>query len=452
MNKITVIDSIMGSGKTSWAMQYMFEQNLACTQNFIFVTPFLDEVERVKKALPDLHFKEPTHKGGKSKLESFNELLLNGDNIVTTHKTFSNATDETIEYLRQGDYILILDEVLDILIQFNDACKDNVKLKDIDLLIDNQLISVDEYGKVTWTGKDYIGGKFTNVERTAKNGTLYLIDGTFLVWSFPAEIFQLFKQVFVLTYLFDGSYLKPYFEYHHISFDIKGIKKYYSAEYDDMVYTLTEHRDDIATRQKYRELMDICENQRMNNFKASALSKKWYTNAQRRGNLKELQVMLSNYFKNITKAKAEDILWTCPKGDKDSDSDSAKGSFVKALSGKGYTIRPYTADEKVLPDSEKAKIKRDCFLPCNARATNDYGNRSVLAYVFNMFPNPYVKRYFEKKNVTDKTNIHVDEDKLALSCMLQWIWRSRIRNNEPIHIWIPSTRMRNLLYDWFAGA
>ena len=41
-NRITIIDSIMGSGKTSWAIQMMKEA--PPTQNFIFITPFLSEM------------------------------------------------------------------------------------------------------------------------------------------------------------------------------------------------------------------------------------------------------------------------------------------------------------------------------------------------------------------------------------------------------------------------
>lgn len=40
--------------------------------------------------------------------------------------------------------------------------------------------------------------------------------------------------------------------------------------------------------------------------------------------------------------------------------------------------------------------------------------------------------------------------KYALSEMIQWIFRSRIRNNESINIYIPSSRMRNLLQNFFA--
>ena len=42
----------------------------------------------------------------------------------------------------------------------------------------------------------------------------------------------------------------------------------------------------------------------------------------------------------------------------------------------------------------------------------------------------------------------IDENKYALSEMIQWIWRSAIRNGEDIYIYIPSRRMRDLLLEW----
>ena len=42
----------------------------------------------------------------------------------------------------------------------------------------------------------------------------------------------------------------------------------------------------------------------------------------------------------------------------------------------------------------------------------------------------------------------MDEDLYGLSEMIQWIWRSRIRNGEKINIYVPSIRMRTLLKSW----
>lgn len=45
-------------------------------------------------------------------------------------------------------------------------------------------------------------------------------------------------------------------------------------------------------------------------------------------------------------------------------------------------------------------------------------------------------------------NIEVDDDEYALSTMVQWIWRSAIRNGEEIRLYVPSKRMRELLQNW----
>lgn len=78
----------------------------------------------------------------------------------------------------------------------------------------------------------------------------------------------------------------------------------------------------------------------------------------------------------------------------------------------------------------------------NTKATNDYGDKQVLAYCVNIFMQP------DEKNYLLSNNIAVQEDRYALSVMLQWIWRSAIRNGQEIWIYIPSKRMRNLLKQW----
>lgn len=52
------------------------------------------------------------------------------------------------------------------------------------------------------------------------------------------------------------------------------------------------------------------------------------------------------------------------------------------------------------------------------------------------------------KQFVEHYRIEFDDDLFSLSALLQWIWRSRIRDGEPINIFIPSERMRNLLITW----
>jgi hypothetical protein len=53
-----------------------------------------------------------------------------------------------------------------------------------------------------------------------------------------------------------------------------------------------------------------------------------------------------------------------------------------------------------------------------------------------------IKSYFEERGIA------VNDDVYALSEMIQWIWRSGIRQGDPITVFVPSDRMRRLLRLW----
>ena len=71
----------MGSGKTEWSIQHI---NDNCLDNFLYITPFLTEVERILKKT-DRNFKQPINKGD-GKLSSINELLACLNDIASTHE------------------------------------------------------------------------------------------------------------------------------------------------------------------------------------------------------------------------------------------------------------------------------------------------------------------------------------------------------------------------------
>jgi hypothetical protein len=93
----------------------------------------------------------------------------------------------------------------------------------------------------------------------------------------------------------------------------------------------------------------------------------------------------------------------------------------------------------------KGKGYTNNFLSLGTKGTNLYAGTSVLAYTANIFMNPYIVRFLRTKNIT------VSEESFALGEMVQWIYRSQIRNGKPITVYIPSKRMRELLIDWLNG-
>ena len=66
-------------------------------------------------------------------------------------------------------------------------------------------------------------------------------------------------------------------------------------------------------------------------------------------------------------------------------------------------------------------------------------------YMVDIRINPFINQFF---SIHDVKLTKYDEDKYALSEMIQFIYRSAIRNNKDIYVYIPSKRMRNLLYEY----
>lgn len=71
-HKIKVCDTIMGSGKSSAAITLM---NNDPSGRYLFVTPYLDEVNRIIASCPEKRFKQPIDSSRKSKLKDLHRLL-----------------------------------------------------------------------------------------------------------------------------------------------------------------------------------------------------------------------------------------------------------------------------------------------------------------------------------------------------------------------------------------
>ena len=72
-------------------------------ESFNYCTPFLDEIKRIREKCGKDKILQPNNYNT-SKIDSFNTLLNFGENIAVTHSAFLNATPETIELIKQGEY------------------------------------------------------------------------------------------------------------------------------------------------------------------------------------------------------------------------------------------------------------------------------------------------------------------------------------------------------------
>ena len=420
MCKVTVVDAMCGKGKTSWAIQYMNENT---DKKFIYITPYLDEVDRVLFNCSFRSFETPkAERSGGSKLEDFNKLLSEGKNIASTHALFSLVNDDTLKYLKENNYTLILDEVFEVIENIN------ITKSDREILL-NGKVDVDEDCKVTWLDKDY-NGNLNEYRKQIENGDVYMLDNCFLLWTFPTSVMKALEHTYILTYMFRGQMQRYYYDMNGIEYEYKSVTKldrgFGTEAYS---YELCEYNpnEDLTY---LRKLINICENDKLNNIgkprdkRSNPLSKSWYDNQNRKklDGMDVLKKNMQNFFKNICKSKTEDNMWTCFK--------QYKGKCV----GAGYKGRNFK--------DKNGNEKNTCFVTSSARATNEYRHKKNLAYCINVFNNPILIKFFVSKGVV------VDEDTYALAELIQWIFRSQLRDGKPINLYIPSERMRNLLKQW----
>ena len=212
----------MGSGKTYDAIERMKKHK----GKFVYVTPFLNEVERVIKQVPKAYQPIVTSNTnfvtGEKETNYKRDNLLNmanrGVNLVTTHSLFKTLHKDNYKFFE--DYDLILDEVLDPIKVLN------MKPDDIKLALNQGLVVADKTtGEVAYTGDGYQGNFYKQLKKYCATSNVIYLNGRLLVWAFPPEIFRNFKSVTVMTYLFEGSLLAAYFKYYKIPFKIKRASK-----------------------------------------------------------------------------------------------------------------------------------------------------------------------------------------------------------------------------------
>lgn len=444
MPKIYVVDSIPGSGKTSASINYIL--NSPEDQKFIFITPYNDEAQRVARscasrnfkttAIDEIDYEDKNNRKLPPKISLLKSALKKGQNITTTHALFSFFDDEVIELCKKKHYCLIMDEVTDVVT----PCK--IHKEDRGTLVE-KYVNIGKNGHITWRDDkiDY-GGDLKRSKKIILNNYIITHNGGKEMYNvFPVEVFNGFDKIFILTYMFDAQIQRYYYDSYHMDYDY-----YYAARDENGKFVFKYGHEPAGSDEDYSKLITVIEDRKLNSIgnKKSALSKSWFRKyladqekvdeeedklkTKKDENKKkvltkeaiELKNNFKNFFKHKAKAETEDGKLIAPK-----TTDTiwtVFGGWEDYMSHKsGYSSG---------------------FVPCNARASNDWGDRQCVAYMVNRFMNPNVITFFANQG------IKVNQDRYALSEMLQFIWRSAIRNHQHITIYVPSARMRRLLKEW----
>lgn len=423
-----ILSAIPGSGKTRWMIEYMNEQPK--NVKFIYVTPFKDETERIKKECKKRKFEVPDpDKGYGRKMIHFKKLIKEGANISTTHKLFEAIDDEVIKSIRDGNYILVLDEVMgvvgDLEIYADNDEKERILKEDMDFYIDKGCIEVDQEYKVNLVDGEKLPHLYQTLQRAIEKDQIYYVAEKCLLWTFPHQVFKdTFKEIFVLTYQFNYQIQAYYFKYYDIPYEQFGIIKSQKDRRCNPTFEKVSYEEYLewerGERLKLKELIDIYDSNSSNSLNSFGniqgglkLSSTGYKKVLSPKDLTFIRKKATSYASYYLKDHSSTMMWTTYKSSRDKIAC------------------------KKIPDKH--------FVPLNARASNEFRDKTGLIYLIDRYSMSYFKLLFAQKS------IKVDDDGFALSEMIQWIFRSAIRDGEPIDIFIPSERMRTLLKKWLDG-
>ncbi|MDA3821857.1 MAG: hypothetical protein PF450_04490 [Bacteroidales bacterium] len=404
-NKITILEGIPGVGKSTRMIQYIKENP---EERYLIVLPLLDEVDRYQEELPGLNFKEPSNGNG-TKTEHFKNLLRDKSNILCTHALFSHWDTEIEGLIMGAGYYIIIDEEAGVI----DSVA--IKAQTIENLKKLKYIIVDpDTGLVRWdheaSGYEYDGEKeHQAVISKAKSGSLYCFDDKFFVYELPHRLFQIGKKYTLMTYLFKGNFMEAYFNSHGIKYHIEQIDHERAttikAQARDLIEFVPMTGKMTGIRDKYN--------------RSKPFSRRFITSRMTPKERKSFRDGVRNIVYRREKHNPDKVMITCFKD---------------------YMV----TDTQKRPKIDMMPRSMDkCYVPMNARGSNQWAGRDFVIHMVDHYPEPYLDKYLDKRS-----DGSFNRDIYALSILVQYVYRSAIRDGKHIKLMICSDRMEQLFRDW----
>lgn len=395
---ITIVDRPCGSGKTTALLRSFSKQN-----KYLVIVPFLTEVDRVI-AHANVPFVQPANEDA-TKSGHLRQLLCDGNNVVTTHKLYSII----VEMVREGllnDYHICVDEVFDV-------CRslDGKKPRSWEMIyVGNGFVTVDDDGKVTPTPKwdaewddvdDTIDPRLYHI---AKSGCLYVVNGKFFMWAMPQELLTAGISMTIYTFKAEGSLLLAYL-------DKLGVRYIHNVD----------AQAEADFKAKARDLITI------KTLPALERTSLTYSGQDKGASGKRISGTLKKLrFRQLNNVSHENIMLTCRKANwyfkGNSDEQNAKPG----------------------PYSSRSDMFRVNWVANTTRGTNKFKHCTHLIYLWDQHMNQFVKQWLGLSG--NEVN-----DQYAMTELIQWVWRSQIRDGKPITLYLPSPRMRRLFTRWLDG-
>jgi hypothetical protein len=214
-NKLKIIDYVMGTGKTRFILNKLATD---VSKRFIYVAPILSEIEsRAKDELAGVAVGVPSDKNS-TKGADMLEMLEQGINVACTHSLLQSLTTKHIDLIKEWDYVLVIDEVVDFISAFNQYTKDSIS----DLFDDGKLIAdEDNKGKISmnWDVREH--NHFGALKNMCDTGMIYSSKrpSDMLNIQIPPSVLSAACEVYVLTYMYEASTMCKFMEIHNFTYE-----------------------------------------------------------------------------------------------------------------------------------------------------------------------------------------------------------------------------------------
>ncbi|MCG8683421.1 MAG: hypothetical protein MI892_00980 [Desulfobacterales bacterium] len=429
MKSIQVVDAVMGTGKSTWAIQ-----GLNVTQKrTIVVLPYKEEIKRYVDMLDNTVGVIALHDdhNGKNKQERFEDALLDAQVIIATHVLLKDfLKPHVFTLIEEGNWHLLMDEAIGTFEPINGLSKtilDGWKVNGIVTIedVNDRLKRISPVHGVTEGFIKADSHECTQTEKTLLarslvHDLLMVNDGGvkgFFSFALSEHRLKSFQSLTVLTYMYIGSDLDYWCR-------IKGM----DVEHTELIrdadggFKLAPHNGQYGGSQfkGMIQILDVKGKYGVQSGQLSATSSKALTKESNAHHIHEIQKDLRRHFRNRKRSiivTPDDFMFT--------SLESCKGIWT------GYQL-----PAKLIGEST--------WVAFNKRGVNGLAHKHNLAFLFNVYQHPAI-RHVVNSCMEDTT---YSDDTYALSTLLQWIWRSAIRNGEKIRVYIPSKRMRELLKGW----
>lgn len=463
-SKINIVDGIMGSGKSTAIINHVkyIKQNNP-TQKILIVLLYHKEIIRYSSALANYGNFFSISESITYKKGALEKALKNNKDIICTQALFLEHSE--LFQSNCNDYILIIDEVINSAIQqvqlptyeILEKSDNENKTKlttykftsnDIDIMLEQKILLVSDDNLIHWNNEYNKENIYNLLKDFFSNSTIYLQQSInyssentkyAFIKTIPIELFETFQDIYILTYLWKAQIMKYYFDMNNISYRYLEPIEIFTAESLSFQFQITSKDSKLDTDKLFKATakklinMPTAEKKQLysyinSNKKAVNLSYSFYTTQiQEEQNhivLTQLKNNIKNVIENIFKLpiKERRIMWTIYK------------EYIDLIVKKQF-------------DKPKCRhLNIDNFVSISSKGTNDFADRNILIHLVDRYINPVLKNFINSK--CQKLNIEFDENLYSLSELIQWIWRSQIRNNKPIYLYIASLRMFNLFNDW----